>query len=168
MTNKYKPLIAAYTQKYLGRHNYDPRLVAAQIKQESAFNPNAKSPVGAMGLMQIMPATWEEEAARIGLPPNSNPYDVENNIAVGCSYMGIRMAKWGSPRPDIDRICLALASYNAGFGHLLKAQRLAGGVNDYASIIARLPEVTGHHSKETIQYVERILKYYNEYVTEGW
>jgi hypothetical protein len=72
---------------------------------------------------------------------------------------------WSAPRPDIDRYCLALASYNAGFGNLLKAQKAAGGANDYASIIRSLPHVTGHHAAETTAYVKRILNYFNQMVT---
>lgn len=165
MSAKYKQVIQKATAAYLG--DYDYRLVAAQVRQESAFNPKAVSPAGARGILQVMPATWKEEIASMG-KPYLDPFDIEDGLMVGCSYMAKRLKGWSSPRPEIDRICLALASYNAGFGNLLAAQKLAGGASDYASIIAKLSEVTGHHSAETIQYVEKILGYYNEYVTKGW
>jgi len=53
-----------------------------------------------------------------------------------------------------------LASYNAGMGNLLKAQKKVGGKLLYKEIIQGLPEVTGKHSKETIDYVQKILSYY--------
>lgn len=52
---------------------------------------------------------------------------------------------------------IAAASYNAGAGHLIKAQKLCGGGNLYRVIIPCLPQVTGHHSMETIGYVENII-----------
>ena len=66
---------------------------------------------------------------------------------------------WSSPRPAYDRHLLAMASYNAGFGNLLKAQRACGGGVLYAEIIACLPQITGHHSNETITYVQRIQRW---------
>ena len=52
---------------------------------------------------------------------------------------------------------LAAASYNAGAGHLIKAQRLCDGRNLYREIIPCLPQVTGRHSAETIDYVQKII-----------
>jgi len=165
MSTPYKNTIVGMTQRYLP--DYDPRLIAAQIQQESAFKINARSPVGAMGLMQIMPATWQEEAQQLGLL-NANPDEPTANIQIGCAYMAQMLNGWTAPRPQQDRICLALASYNAGFGNLLKAQKLADNANDYASIIGALHRATGHHATETRQYVIRILKFYNDFVIHGW
>lgn len=52
---------------------------------------------------------------------------------------------------------ISAASYNAGAGHLIKAQRLCGGGNLYRQIIPCLPQVTGKHSAETIDYVDKII-----------
>lgn len=57
----------------------------------------------------------------------------------------------------MDRMMISMASYNAGAGHLIKAQRICGGGNLYKQIIPCLPQVTGRHSKETIDYVEQII-----------
>jgi hypothetical protein len=81
----------------------DPRFIHAVIKQESKYNPKAVSPVGAQGLMQIMPATAE----RFGL---KDPFDPAANVEAGTKYL-----KWLLKRFDGD-VSLALAGYNAGEG----------------------------------------------------
>lgn len=170
-TARYKDLIIKMTYRHLPP-GYDARLIAAQIQQESGWKEDAESPAGAKGLMQIMDPTWEEETAALNMA-GASVWDPVANITVGCAYMGKRITGWSSPRPELDRTCLALASYNAGFGNLLKAQKLAAiaagrTVNDYASIIAALPQVTGHNATETTQYVQKILAYHANYVTKGW
>jgi len=69
-------------------------------------------------------------------------------------------AQWSSPRPEADRHSLAMASYNAGLGHLLEAQRRADMATQYRPIAAALPRVTGEHARETRGYVRRIWRYY--------
>lgn len=132
----------------------DWRLLKAQCYQESRLQPRAVSPVGAMGLCQFMPGTWKEAKKAINV---KNVWNPEQSIIAAAWYMGKLNKTWSAPRPAIDRWMLAAASYNAGSGHLIKAQRLCGGPNAYADIIKCLPRVTGHHSKETIGYVKNIM-----------
>ncbi len=155
--------IKAATNKHL--KGYDWRLYKAQLIAESGLNPNAKSPVGARGLAQFMPATWQEVAKALDFPPEASPEDPQYAIPAGAYYMKRQLKGWTAPRPEVDRLCLALASYNAGFGNILRAQRKADGANDYNKIIQALPQVTGHNADETKTYVRRILRIYSNLVT---
>ncbi|WP_328986274.1 lytic transglycosylase domain-containing protein [Thiorhodovibrio winogradskyi] len=100
---RFAPLIIAEAR----RHGIDPNLVHAVIRAESAYRPNAKSPAGACGLMQLMPAT----ARRFGV---RDIWDPEQNIRGGVAYLRFLLDRF-----DGD-IRLALAGYNAGEGAVAK------------------------------------------------
>lgn len=163
MVRRYDEYIHASAKELLPE--VDWRILKAQFWQESRFKADAVSPVGAQGVAQIMPGTWSQWAARAGMG-DRDPFDAEASIHVGVRYMAYLYGQWSSPRPHVDRICLALASYNAGLGHLLTAQRRRGMHNLYAEIIKGLPEVTGPmNSRETIDYVQKILGFYAKEIT---
>lgn len=98
---KYAPIISRTANAY----NLDPKLITAVIQTESGFNARAVSPVGAQGLMQLMPGT----ASELGL---TKPFDPEQNIKAGSKYLKQLMDRYhGDTR-------LALAAYNWGMGNL--------------------------------------------------
>ncbi|WP_312366816.1 transglycosylase SLT domain-containing protein [Stenotrophomonas sp.] len=93
------------------RNALDPAWIAAEIRAESIFNPNARSPANAMGLMQVLPATGASVAKSIGLSGYggaSSLYDSDTNIAIGTAYLRQLMDKYnGLPY-------VTIAAYNAG------------------------------------------------------
>jgi membrane-bound lytic murein transglycosylase F len=162
MTSEFDHIIKAATAQHLP--GYDWRLYKAQLWQESRLQPDAISHVGAEGIAQFMPETWKQYAPLAGYP-DSPPTDPTASIYTGAYYLAWLINEWAWERPDIDRHCLALASYNSGIGHILEAQKEAGYPSLYAEIIEKLPQVTGDHSTETINYVENILTYCSRMVT---
>ncbi len=154
---------------------WDWRLLASLIYQESQFNPSRKSWAGAMGLMQIMPRT----AKRYGLTDYYNP---EKNMEAGVQHLKHLQQTWKGIPDSTNRLKFILAAYNAGTGHVADAQRLAhkygknpdqwdGHVAEYLLLksepgyyndkIVRYGFLRGH---ETYNYVRNILIRYGHYM----
>lgn len=110
----------AIIQRYAKNINWDWRLVAAIIYQESKFNANARSWCGAQGLMQLMPGT----ARQVGVP-NGMAYNPDKNVKGGTDYLKYLEKTWSNVGDFTQRIKFILASYNAGPGHVMDAARLA-------------------------------------------
>lgn len=149
-------LFARYGEKY----GFDPIMLAAQGYQESQLNQDAKSAVGAIGVMQIMPATGAE--LRVG-----DIHRIEPNIHAGAKYMDILMTKYF---PDAhfsegNRPLFAFASYNAGPGNIARMRRQAAlrGLDPdkwFNNVEVVVAEKIG---QETTTYVRNIYKYYVSY-----
>ncbi len=139
---------------------YDWRWFKAQARAESNYDTNALSPAGAMGIMQIMPGTWQDIEEELGV--YASPYNAKVNIRFGIYYMKKMVRFWKAPRSKGERLELAQASYNAGAGNILKAQKACGNGNVWALISPCLSAITGRHANETITYVKRIARYFNE------
>lgn len=142
----------------------DYRLLKAQCYQESLLNPKAVSPVGAKGLCQFMDFTWGEVSDALKFPPEATAFAPKLSITAAGYYMARMRGVWTSPRPETDRHSLALASYNAGAGNLIKAQKACGGPSLFSEIIVCLPDITGHYAKETQTYVRRIWTYFTQMI----
>jgi soluble lytic murein transglycosylase-like protein len=112
------------------RDGVDPRLIHAVIRQESRYNQNAVSHVGAQGLMQLMPAT----AKRFGCDDIT---DAESNVEAGTKYL-----RWLLNHFDGD-VALALAAYNAGEGSVEKH----AGVPPFAETQKYVRVITGRYGK---------------------
>lgn len=108
----------ALVKREAAAHGFDWPLIVAQMYQESGFNPKAKSPAGAIGLMQMLPRTAREFGVK-------NLRDPEQAVRSGVAYLAWLHSRF---EPDLtvkDRIWFSLAAYNAGFGHVTDARRLA-------------------------------------------
>jgi len=142
---KYEDWIKEYSAKY----GVDPALVAAVILQESRFNPNAKSPAGAQGLMQFMPGTAATMAKETGHWPNYDIFDAETSIEFGAAHLRDLLIKYNG---DISQ---ALAGYNAGTGTVDRWVR--------ANIFERV--INGNSGGETVNYVRKVKNYQQVYAT---
>ncbi len=142
--------------RYMPGHDY--RLLKAQCFQESRFDPRAVSPVGAKGLCQFMPYTWQE--AQLALKFTDSAFSSHHNILAAAWYDSRMFRFWSSPRPQADRYNLMFASYNAGAGNIHNAQKRCMLASLFDDIMKCLPQITGKHSRETATYVKRINKYY--------
>jgi soluble lytic murein transglycosylase len=130
------------------RNALDPAWVAAEIRAESVFNPNAQSPANAMGLMQLQPATGMAVASRLGLPwaGAASLFDPDTNITLGTAYLRQLLDK------DGGQPYFAIAGYNAGPAPLARWQAQRPGMDPDFWI-----ETISY--KETREYVARVLAF---------
>ena len=120
------------------------------VREESYFNPEASSGVGAKGLMQLMPATAAEVASRKGIA-SYNLLDVDYNIKLGNAYYSyIRSALSGM---DVS----AIASYNGGIGSVTQWRQTLDFI-DTDSFVEKIPY------DETQNYVKKVFRSYWNYV----
>jgi membrane-bound lytic murein transglycosylase F len=158
------------------RINWDWRFLSAIIFQESRFNPKEKSWAGAVGLMQLMPATAKE----LGV---NDPWDPSQNIKAGTTYLRQMWDRWEEIPDSTQRLKFMLASYNCGYSHVKDAQRLTqkydanplvwdGNVEKYVlnlmypkyynDEVVHFGYVMG---QEPVDYVNRIFDLYDHYKT---
>jgi membrane-bound lytic murein transglycosylase MltF len=147
-------------QKYGDQYKLDFLLMAAQGYQESGLNQNAKSQVGAVGIMQVMPATGKELAV-------GDITQLEPNIHAGVKYVRQLVDRYlgNEPMDDLNKALFAFASYNAGPGRIRELRQRAAkrGLNPnlwFNNVEVVVAEVVG---RETVQYVSNIYKYYLAY-----
>lgn len=155
---------------------WDWKLLAAQISKESKFDPKAKSWVGALGLMQLLPRTGREYGAK-------NLYDPEQSIKAGTQHIAWLQDVWSKVIEDsVERQKFVLASYNVGQGHVQDAARLAekfgldplkwdGNVEKYLLLKSQpkyyndpVSEYGYCRGMEPVNYVKDILALYEQYM----
>ena len=147
-------------KKYGAQYNVDYLLMAAQGYQESTLDQNVKSPVGAIGVMQVMPPTGKE--LNVG-----NISDVEPNIHAGVKYMRFMMDRYfkDEPMDDLNKMLMTFAAYNAGPGRLrqLRRETASRGLdpNLWFNNVERI--ASERIGRETVTYVSNIYKYYITY-----
>ncbi len=134
--------------KYSSKRNLQPEFIYAIIRRESALNPHARSPVGARGLMQLMPATAKQVAKQLKLrtPTRQDLYTPGININLGSKYIADMLKKFDGHR------ALASAAYNAG-PHRVKAWLPENRVLPADVWVDTIPFT------ETREYVRAILAY---------
>ena len=155
ITGAYDFEIRAAARRYLPRpYKRHPCLLKAQYYVESRLEANAVSPTGARGIAQIMPATFRELQGLADVP--GSRFTARTSIRLGALHLNRQIRIWSAPRSAECRLELAWASYNAGAGRIIEAQRESGGRRCWADIGPHLHKVTGRHSFETLAYVSRI------------
>jgi membrane-bound lytic murein transglycosylase MltF len=159
---KYQELVGLF-EKHAGAYNFDALMLMAQGFQESQLDQRARSPRGAVGVMQLLPSTAADPSVAIKGIDNS----ADKNIEAGSKYMRLLADKYlNDPAlTPINKTLMAFAAYNAGPGNLRKFRRLAekSGLDPnvwFGNVEHAAARVVG---RETVDYVGNIYKYYIAY-----
>lgn len=158
-------------RKYARRYGFDWRLIVAQMHQESRFDPSALSYAGAQGLLQVLPRTGRE----LGFESLMEP---DEGVHAGVRYLAWIRERMGDDVPE--KTWLSLAAYNAGYGHLRDARRIARergldpnrwfGHVEQAMLLKEQPEVYRQtrfgyaRGREPVEYVRSIRDRYDAYL----
>jgi membrane-bound lytic murein transglycosylase MltF len=147
-------------QKYCEKYDMDTLLMAAQGYQESRLNQSAKSPVGAIGVMQVMPATGKE--LNVG-----DIHQIDPNIHAGVKYVRFMLDKYygNEPMDALNKGLFTFASYNAGPGRIAQLRKIAKERGLDPNVWFNNVEVIAAEKigRETVTYVSNIYKYYLAY-----
>jgi membrane-bound lytic murein transglycosylase MltF len=147
-------------KKYGSQYNVDYLLMMAQGFQESTLNQEAKSSVGAVGIMQLMPTTGEQ--MKVG-----DIHEKEPNIHAGVKYIRFMVDKYfaNEPMDDTNKLLFAFAAYNAGPGgiHSLRVEAAKKGLDQNVWMNNVEMIAAARIGMETVTYVANIYKYYIAY-----
>lgn len=149
-TSKYDRHFRKYAKHYFGA-GFDWRWFKAQGIAESGLKPDAKSPAGALGIMQILPSTYEE--IKRENPHFKNMKDPHWNIAAAIFYDRKMYRRWQKAQAERKRLALAFASYNAGYAKVRRGYKKAAKKHRQ---VTEWDQLTPFLPGETSRYVERI------------
>ena len=156
---KFESLVALF-RKYGTQYDVDYLLMVAKGYQESGLNQNRRSPVGAIGVMQVMPPTGRD--MNVG-----DITQVEPNIHAGVKYFRFMMDQYfkSDPMDDLNKVLLTHASYNAGPGRIQQLRREAARRSLDPNVwFDNVEEIVSERiGRETVSYVSNIYKYYIAY-----
>jgi membrane-bound lytic murein transglycosylase MltF len=149
-------------QKYAGQYEFDWLMIVAQGFQESKLDQSKRSKAGAIGIMQVMPATANDRV--VGIPDIEN---AESNVHAGVKYLRFLRKRYfdGTEIAPLDRVLFAFAAYNAGPGGIGKARKRASKMGLDPNRWFDNVEIAAAHaiSREPVIYVRNIYKYYIAY-----
>jgi membrane-bound lytic murein transglycosylase MltF len=149
-------------EQYGSQYSLDWLLVAAQAFQESGLDNQKKSPVGAVGIMQVMPATARDPRVRV-----KNIEQLDRNIEAGTKYLRVMIDDYFEVEPmtRLDKGLFALASYNAGPARVAKLRAEASKLQLDENVWFGNVEIIAARriGAETVTYVRNIYKYYLAY-----
>jgi membrane-bound lytic murein transglycosylase MltF len=156
---RYKEIVTLF-EKYGGKYDFDALMLTALGFQESQLNQNTRSHVGAVGVMQLMPATGA--SMKVG-----DIKIMENNIHAGAKYLNTLMTKYfkDAKFDEFNRSLFAFASYNAGPGRVAGLRRAAAQQGLNPDVWLHNVEIVASEKigKETTTYVRNIVKYFYSY-----
>jgi membrane-bound lytic murein transglycosylase MltF len=157
VSDKYDSYFKKYTKRYFGV-GFDWKIFKAQGMAESGLTPTAKSWVGARGIMQLMPSTYQAISSH--RPEMTAIDDPQWNIAAGIMHDRDMWTLWRDSVPDDDRWRFMFGGYNAGEGTIFRAQGVARAskLNErtWPNIESVAPNVPRWRYKETLGYVHTI------------
>ena len=155
--DRYDQTFRKYSKRYFGV-GFDWRVFKAQAMAESEMNPDARSWVGARGLMQLMPSTYRDIQSRASTLGSID--DPEWNIAAGIMHDRSLWRRWERDSIDVDRREFMFASYNAGEGTIMNAQKACVQRSldrrAWRNVETVAPEVPRWRYRETLGYVRKI------------
>ena len=154
-SNKYDHHFRKYAKHYFGA-GFEWRWFKAQGIAESGLNPQAKSPAGARGIMQILPSTFQE--IREKNPHYKSIDDPHWNIAAAIYYNRQLYRRWRKKMPDTERLPMTFASYNAGYSKVYRAYdraiRKQANVREWAQVAPYTPAETRHY----VRRIQRLMQ----------
>jgi membrane-bound lytic murein transglycosylase MltF len=151
-----------FFRKYADRYDFDWLMIAAQAYQESGIDQTKRSPLGAVGVMQVLPSTASD--SNVNIP---NIEKLENNIHAGIKYLWFLRDRYfqDEPMDDFNKMLFSFAAYNAGPARIRQLREEARRSNLDPDVWFRNVEVIAARriGRETVQYVSNIFKYYVAY-----